>query len=112
MGWPPRAMLKRMKTHEAFGPPLTPEELTGNLSQLEDSLNAEMRCPAGRNQVYVRSLLTGTSTTRPRIALKCALRRANGQTPEVFYEHICDVCCTDPEECEAWRAHKERFVPT
>jgi len=112
MGWPPRGLLKSMKVHEAFGPPLAPEELTGNLTQLEQKLNAEMRCPAGRNQVYIRSLLTGTSTTRPRIALKCPLRRAIGLAPDVFYYHICDVCCTDPEDCQAWRAHKERFVAT
>lgn len=112
MGWPPRALLKRMKVQEAFGPPLTPAELTGNLSQLETRLNNEMKCPAGRNQVYVRSLLTGAGTTRPRIALKCPLRRAIGEPPDVFYDYICDVCCHDPEACAAWRAHKERFVPT
>lgn len=112
MAWPTRSLRKRMTVEEAFGPPLTPEELTGNLSQLENKLNAEMRCPAGRNQVYVRSLLTGTSTTRPRIALKCPLRRDIGQVPDVFYEHIRDVCCGAHEECEAWRAMKERHVMT
>ena len=112
MAWPPRSMLKRMKVQEAFGPDLTPEELTGNLSQLERELNSNMKCVAGRNQVYVRSLLTGTSTTRPRIALKCPLRRDIGQPPEVFYEHIRDVCCTDPSQCEAWRAMQDRHVPT
>ena len=112
MGWPPRGLLKQLKVQEAFGPPLTPDELTGNLSEIQNELNEQMKCPAGRNQVYVRSLLTGTSTTRPRIALKCALRRAIGEQPDVFYEHICDVCCHDPEACEAWRAMKERFVPT
>jgi len=112
MGWPPKGLLKRMTVQEAFGPPLTPLELTGNLSDLQKQLNVEMQCPAGKNQVYVRSLLTGNSTTRPRISLKCALRRDIGQTPDVFYEHIRDVCCCDPELCEAWRAMKERFVPT
>ncbi|MFH1746992.1 MAG: hypothetical protein ABIG44_08100 [Planctomycetota bacterium] len=112
MSWSPHSLRKRMKVEEAFGPPLTPEELTGNLSQFEHRLNREMRCPAGRNQVYVRSLLTGTSTTRPRIALKCPLRRDIGQTPDVFYEHIRDVCCGDHEQCPAWQAMKERHVQT
>lgn len=112
MSWPPKGLLKSMKSQEIYGPPLSPEELTGNLSELQNLLNGEMSCPAGRNQVYIRSLLTGTGTTRPRIALKCSLRRANNQPPDVFYEHICQVCCNNPEACEAWRAHQGRFVPT
>ena len=101
-----------MKVGEAFGPPLTQEELTANLSALEQDLNSRMICPAGKNQVFLRSLLTGTGTTRPRIALKCHLRKEIGLPQEVFYEHIRDVCCTDPEQCEAYRALQERFVPT
>lgn len=93
-----------------FGPPVTPEELTGNLSVLERNLNRDMCCPAGKNQVYIRSLLTGGSTSRPRIALKCPLRREIGEQPEVFYEYIRDICCCDPNQCEAWRAFKERHV--
>ena len=112
MAWSPRGPLRRTRVQDEFGPPLTPEELTGNLSELQKELNREMDCPAGRNQVYVRSLLTGTSTTRPRIALKCALRRDIRQKPDVFYEHIRDVCCGDHEQCEAWRAMQERHVPT
>lgn len=109
MSWP---MRRPRTTEEAFGPPLTPDELTGNLSMLERKLNAEMKCTAGRNQVYIRSLLTGRSTTRPRIALKCPLRRDIGETPEVFYEHIRDVCCGDHESCPAWQNFKARHVAT
>jgi hypothetical protein len=105
-------MLKRQSVQEAFGPPLAPDELTGNLSDIERKLNREMGCPAGRNQVYVRSLLTGRGTTRPRIALKCPLRRDIGLSPEVFYEHIRDTCCHNHEECEAWRAMQARRVAT
>ena len=108
----PSGLLKRMTVQDAFGPPLTPEEQTGNLSRLEIMLNFQMKCPAGRNQVYIRSLLTGNGTTRPRVALKCPLRRAIGQPPDVFYEYIRDTCCGDYERCEAWRAFKERHVPT
>lgn len=112
MSWPARRLRPRMTTDEAFGPPLTPEELTTNLSVLERNLNRAMKCTAGRNQVYIRSLLTGSTTTRPRIALKCPLRRDIGQPAEVFYEHIRDLCCGDPEQCEAWQAFKARHVPT
>lgn len=103
---------RRVTTEEAFGPPLTPEELTGSLSNLERKLNKEMKCTAGRNQVFIRSLLTGTGTTRPRIALKCPLRRDIGLPADVFYEHIRDICCGDPDQCEAWRNFKARHVAT
>jgi hypothetical protein len=101
-----------MSTAESYGPPLTPEELTSNLSVLERNLNANMECTAGKNQVYIRALLTGGSTTRPRIAMKCPLRRDIGLPAEVFYEHIRDVCCGDHESCPAWQAFKERHVAT
>ncbi len=112
MGWPVRRLRNRATLDESYGPPLTPEELTSNLSMLEQELNRSMKCTAGKNQVYIRSLLTGQSTTRPRIALKCPLRRDLGKRPEVFYEHIRDICCADPSQCEAWRAFKERHVLT
>ena len=111
MSWPLRRM-KPTLVEQAFGPPLTPEEMTGNLSLLERQLNRHMKCAAGKNQVYIRSLLTGQSTTRPRIALKCPLRRDIKLPQEVCYEHIRDVCCCDPEQCEAWLAFKERHVVT
>lgn len=111
MSWPLRRP-NRQNLQEAEGPPITPEELTANLSDLERKLNREMKCVAGKNQVYIRSLLTGRSTTRPRIALKCPLRRDIKLPPEVFYEHIRDVCCTDQNQCEAWRAFKKRHVDT
>lgn len=100
------------RTAEAFGPPLTKDELSANTSELEKKLNREMKCPAGRNQVYIRSLLTGRSTTPPRVALKCPLRKDIGQTAEVFYDHIRSVCCGDHESCEAWQKLKQRFVAT
>ncbi len=99
-------------TDKATGPALTPEELTGNLSQMQNRLNAEMKCTAGRNQVYIRSVISGRRPSRPRIALKCPFRRDINRSPDVFYEYIRDVCCSDPEQCEAWRAFKKRFVET
>jgi hypothetical protein len=99
-------------TAQAFGPALTEEETTGNLTVLQERLESRMKCPAGKNQVYLRSLLTGRGTTRPRITLKCHLRRDIGLPAEVFYEHIRDVCCADPNRCQAYRELKKRFVPT
>jgi hypothetical protein len=106
----PRSL--RARVEDEFGPPVCPEEQRANLSDLERKLNADMKCHAGKNQVFIRSLLTGNGTTQPRITLKCTLRRDIGLKPQVFYEHIRDVCCCDPEKCEAYRQFKERFVPT
>ncbi|GEM_PF-903430 len=112
-GSPPRATKRKpSRVQEEFGPPLTVEELRANLTELEKKLNAEMKCPAGRNQVFLRSLLTGSGTTPPRIALKCHLRKDIGENPVVFYEYIRDVCCSDPEKCPAYRAFQERYVQT
>ncbi|MFN0137552.1 MAG: hypothetical protein ACKVS9_15720 [Phycisphaerae bacterium] len=92
--------------------PLTVEETKGNLSLLERKLNTDMRCPAGKNQVFIRSLVLASGPTTPRITLKCHLRRDIGQKPEVFFEHIRDVCCSNPEGCEAYKKFKDRLVPT
>ncbi len=109
MVWPLRkARSQQPANPEAYGPPLAPEELTGNLSELERQLNGEMKCTAGKNQVYIRALVTGRSTARPRIALRCPFRKDIGKSPHVFYEHIRDVCCGDPDQCEAWRRFKRR----
>ena len=102
---------KKPKTPDG-GPPLTLEERRANLTELEKSLNAKMKCHAGRNQVFVRSLLTAGGPTQPRITLKCSLRKDVGLDQHVFYEHIRDVCCGDPEQCPAYRDFKERFVAT
>ncbi len=110
MSWPPWNARKARSVEEAFGPPITDEETNVNLSVLESRLNRDMICVAGRNQVYLRSLLTGRGTTQPRIALKCHLRKDAGQEPEVFYEHIRDVCCRDPEQCAAYRRFKARVT--
>lgn len=97
---------------KAAGPPLTDEELNSNLSELERRLNEQMRCPAGKNQVCIRSVLGGSGQTRPRIMLRCPLRRDVGLEPEVYYEHIRDVCCRNPDQCPAYQAFKDRFTPT
>ncbi len=98
--------LLRQAAHES-GPPLTPEEQNGNLSLLERQLNSQMRCPAGRNQVYIRSLLAVGGTTQPRIALKCQLRKQAGLSLEIFYSDIKNTCCGNHEQCPAWRKMRD-----
>ncbi len=92
---------------EAGPPPITPEELQGNLSLLEHRLNKEMKCISGKNQVYIRSKLLGLGTTRPRITLSCPLRPLYGLNREVYFEHIRDVCCGNPMRCEAFQRFEE-----
>jgi len=80
-------------------PPLTAEELAGNLSMMENKLNKHMKCFAGRNQVFLQTFIG--SGARPRIALKCGLRAEYGLNKDVYFEFIRDTCCGDPSRCEA-----------
>lgn len=83
-------------------PPISPEELDSNLSELERNLNRDMVCFAGKNQVYIQSIILGGGrTSKPRIALKCRLRKQLCSPPDVYYEYIRDVCCGDPSACPA-----------
>lgn len=93
---------------EGEGPPsISDEELRSNLSVLESKLNREMKCFAGRNQVFIQSfVLGGGMKTKPRIALKCRLRGEYGLNRDVYYEFIRDVCCERLHLCEAYR----RFI--
>lgn len=84
-------------------PPVTREESDTNLSLLEGQLNRKMKCFAGKNQVFLQSMVLGGGTSRPRIALKCRLRAQYGLNRDVYYEFIRDTCCCDPSRCEAFR---------
>jgi len=95
------ATLKADDEARSGPPPITDEELNSNLSMLEKELNRRMKCFAGKNQVFIRSLVLGGSTTKPRIALRCPLRAEYGLNRDVFYEFIRDVCCSNPRQCEA-----------
>lgn len=98
------AMAAAQQAHAAAlagPPPITDEELSSNLSVLESKLNRAMKCFAGRNQVYIQSIILGGRTTKPRIALKCGLRAEYGLSKDVYYEFVRDVCCCDPAKCEA-----------
>lgn len=106
-------LLKAMEAKKisfATAPPVTEEELNSNLSMLEKELNGKMECFAGRNQVYLQSLTQGGIRHRPRICIKCSLRAEYGLNREVYYEFIRDICCRDPDECEAVRLFKETRV--
>ncbi len=93
-------------------PPPTEQELSVNLSILERQLNDNMKCPAGRNKVYLRNLLTGRRPGRPRITLKCHLRKDIGMPQDIYLEEIQQLCCGDHEQCPAWSKLKDRFVVT
>ena len=93
-------------------PPVTREEARRNLSELEQEMNQRMVCFAGMNQVYLQSLILGNGqTTKPRIALKCSIRKRFGHPPDVYYEYIKDVCCSKPEVCPAYQEFQAR-MPT
>jgi len=94
------ALQGHRETH-AGPPPISEEELNSNLSVLETELNKRMKCFAGKNQVYIQSMILGGATSKPRICLKCSLRSEFGLNREVYYEFIRDVCCGDPSRCEA-----------
>lgn len=73
------------------------------------TLNRRMVCVAGRNQVFIQSMILGGGrTSRPRIALKRPLRKQFGYSPDVYHEFIRDVCCADPSSCPAWQAFQQR----
>jgi DNA-binding NtrC family response regulator len=100
------AIEEAMQAHKAVQagpPPLTAEELNGNLSVLETQLNKSMKCFAGQNQVYIQSTILGGAVSRPRIALRCNLRAEYGLTKNVFFEFIREHCCGDPGRCEAYQ---------
>jgi DNA-binding NtrC family response regulator len=100
------AIVAAEKAHQAAvaaPPPVTEDEMRGNLTMLEKQLNSRMKCFAGRNQVYIQSKILGGTTSRPRVCLKCSLRAEYGLGKDVYYEFIRDVCCTDPNQCEAMR---------
>jgi DNA-binding NtrC family response regulator len=90
-------------------PPITKEELKANLTELEDDLNRQMKCFAGKNQVFIQSfILGGGRKSKPRIALKCHLRQEYGDPPNVYYEYVRDFCCGDPTACAAYQTFKTK----
>jgi AmiR/NasT family two-component response regulator len=99
------AAVKFRKAQDAPPPPVTLQEARSNLSELEKRLNGSMKCFAGLNKVFIQSQIGGIS--RPRICLKCPLRPEYGLPANVFYEFIENVCCGDPNKCEAYSAFQQ-----
>lgn len=92
-------------------PAVTDEEAAANLTELEKQLNARMKCFAGKNLVYLQSFIGMGTRSRPRICLKCPLRKEYGLSPNVYYEFIRDVCCSDPAQCEAFQKFQSERNP-
>ena len=98
--------LNNGKLTQAGPPPLTAEERGRNLTLLVDQLNSEIKCSAGRHQVFLHSFVEEVGrTTTPRVTLRCPLREGLGLQPYVYYEHIRDVCRAAPERCKALQAY-------
>jgi ActR/RegA family two-component response regulator len=100
-----RTAVRFHKARSAPPPPVTMEEVKANLSQLENRLDRSMKCFAGINKVFILSQI-GTFI-RPRICLKCPLRPEFGLPANVYYEFIRDVCCGEPDKCEAYSAFQQ-----
>ena len=105
---PPPADASESEDDSGEPPPITRKERSSNLSILETRLNRKMKCFAGKNQVFIRSLLSGGERSKPRICLKCPLRAEFGMNREVYFEFIRDVCCSKPRKCKAVQAFQAR----
>lgn len=88
--------------------PITSAEDNGNLSDIERTFNRQMRCFAGKNLVFLQSMITGVHRTQPRICLKCPLRREFGMTERIYHDYIRDVCIGDHESCPAVQKFQAR----
>jgi len=85
-------------------PPVTEIEADSNLTRLQQDLHRKMQCFAGKNKVYLQSIIGEDGRkSRPRIAIKCHLRAEFKMDQHVYYEYIDDVCCGDPSGCPAFR---------
>ena len=85
-------------------PPVTEFEEKSNLTMLQQELHRKMKCFAGKNKVYLQSIIGDDGKkSRPRLAIKCHLRAEFKMGRHVYYEYIRDVCCGDPAQCFAFR---------
>ena len=77
-----------------------------SLVQLQRKLNAEMRCPAGKNQVYVLSRMKTNGRIKkeaPQVCLDCKIRSYLGWRKRVYLDFIRKVCCGEHKRlCEAY----------
>ena len=77
-----------------------------SLLHLQRQLNQEMRCPAGKNQVYVLSRMKTNGRIKreaPQICLDCKIRSYLGWRKRVYLDFIQKVCCGEHKRmCEAY----------
>ena len=77
-----------------------------SLVQLERKLNDEMRCPAGKNQVYVLSRMKSNGRIKkeaPQVCLDCKIRSYLGWRKRVYLDFIQMACCGEHKrKCEAY----------
>ena len=85
-----------------------------SLTAEEKRLNQLIRCPHGRNKVYIRSVIDGQSdgTSKPELALRCAVMEYVGQAVGgyniVQKDYIEKVCCADYVHCRAYQEFLRR----
>ena len=77
-----------------------------SLVQLQRKLNMEMKCPAGKNQVYVISRLKTNGRIKkeaPQVCLDCKIRSHLGWRKRVYLDFIQKACCGEHKRlCEAY----------
>ena len=89
-------------------------QVDSSLTEQEHRLNKMMKCPYGRNKVYIRSLLTAGAqdTSEPEIALRCAVMAYVGQAAGGFnvvtQDYIERYCCGDYKRCKAYQEFRKR----
>jgi polyphenol oxidase len=103
-----RRVAHRMRRQQAAAP----EEVS--FTDEQKRLNLLVRCPHGQKKVYVRSVIDGQSaeTSRPHIALRCAVMEFVGQAMGgyniVLKDYIEKVCCADYVNCQAYQEFLRR----
>jgi hypothetical protein len=109
-----RAQLDRRRAAQKMRRRQAPAPQEASLTGEEKRLNRLIRCPHGQNKVYVRSVLDGQSdeTSKPHIALRCAVMEHVGQAMGgyniVMKDHIEKVCCADYIHCRAFQEFLRR----
>jgi copper oxidase (laccase) domain-containing protein len=109
-----RAQLDMRRAAQKMRRPWSPAPQETSLTGEEKRLNRLIRCPHGQNKVYVRSVFDGQSaeTSKPQIALRCAVMEHVGQAMGgyniVMKDYIEKVCCADYLHCRAYQEFLRR----
>lgn len=81
-----------------------------SLTEKANRLNCEMKCPMGKNQVYIHgSIIRASDDDPPEIRLRCKLRTMRGDRDPIGLRYIENVCIRNPKLCPTYRNyHEER----